>query len=136
MRRFLIAVASCVVAWLAVSLVYGLFAAIVFDPAYALAKALSGGDKPYYSTYSGINGLIILVPTLVVAARIYRTWTRRWAGGQPEQSASTSSAWPTAATDDAGSAFSSVTAPEFGAAPHATQPTGEGPEQPRVDELR
>lgn len=78
MRKVLIAVAAFVVAWLAVSLVYGLFSGIVFNPALWIAQAMAGSGRPSYSTYTGVQGLIILVLTLVVAVRIYRAWIVKW----------------------------------------------------------
>ena len=81
MRKLILAVAAFVVAWLAFSLVYGLVAALLFNPVAWVTSLMTGpGSYSAYSTYSALNGIFILVCTLLLARPVYRGLVRRWGG--------------------------------------------------------
>ena len=81
MRKLILAVAAFVVAWLAFSLVYGLVAALLFDPvAWVTSLISSPGSYGASSTYSALGGIFILVCTLLLTRPVYRGFVRRWGG--------------------------------------------------------
>ncbi len=80
LRNFLAGVTASIVAWLVVSLLLTVMS-IVFNPMAWLAIQISGGEvnrNTYntYNTYTALNGIIILVLTLILARSFYRKWKR------------------------------------------------------------
>ncbi len=77
LRNFWAGIAAIVVAWLVVSLLLTVMS-IVFNPMAWLAIQMSGGEVNYntYNTYTALNGIFILVLTLILARSFYRKWKR------------------------------------------------------------
>jgi hypothetical protein len=80
-RKFLLVVASLIVAWLAISLILGLVYATGFNPVADLAATSSSTYYEFHSLYTGLNGLLILVLTILLARPVYKGFVRRW--GRP-----------------------------------------------------
>ncbi len=77
LRNFIAGVAAFIVAWLVVSLLLAVLS-IVFNPMAWLAVQMSGGEVNHngYNTYTVLNGIFILVLTLILARSFYRKWKR------------------------------------------------------------
>ncbi len=77
LRNFIAGIAAFIVAWLAVSVLLAVMF-IAFNPMAWLAIQMSGGHVTYntQSTYTALNGILILVLTLLLARPLYRKWKR------------------------------------------------------------
>lgn len=82
MRKLVIGVAATIVAWLAVSvLLVAIFS--VVNPIAELAVAISSDYRSALSNYTTLNGLLILVLTIVLGRVLYRSWVKRWGSPSP-----------------------------------------------------
>lgn len=81
MKKVVLAIAATVVAWLAVSVVIATAYTAGFNPVAWLTVQIKGPYATlweYESLYSGLNGLLILVLTVIVARPLYKEFASRW----------------------------------------------------------